>query len=244
MPKFDVWLSKSNKPTIVKVKNDHESSVDNSVYIKTIISSTKSTASKQVQTQIKSGLIKYPEMKQTPVSFENNNDNLLEKNDWPIKKAIFTDYNGVLDDPDVKSNERDLCFKLPQEADPHKIYMLAQLAVKHDAYLVFTSENRLYGGDLYSTVFRCLLHCGIEKYVQFIDDNEDKLQKLLMANHTPVSSNRSSEIREEIKRSKYTHYVVFEDYHSIDKELNPFMTNPLVGLTEEHIQQADLVLST
>lgn len=159
------------------------------------------------------------------------------------KKAIYCDYHGVLNDPNKKSNESHLCFKIPQEACPDKIMLLLNLAIKHDAKLVLTSLLRNHGLDMYTIIGRCLSNSENEKHRDFIKNNLNKIIDLCMIAPTDDIHHRSDEIKEHIKEYGFTHYVVFEDEHDIDKSLNPIMCSPSEGLTKKEVSVAEGVLN-
>ena len=121
--------------------------------------------------------------------------------------------------------------------------MLAQLAVKYNADLVFTSLHRLHGGDLECIIYRSLMNSENPVHVAFIEENKDVIQELTWGVSTPNLKNRSNEVKEHIISHKYSHYIVFEDEEYIDKDFNPIMTDTYTGLNESHIEIAEKILS-
>jgi hypothetical protein len=251
MPKFDIWSTENKKVTAIKVSVEKESvPVDNSTYVATINSSTKAIAKKQAESNLKSGLLKLKSEINVSKSEKSNKGYDINYNipkiDKPkpteIKKAIFCDFNGVLDVWGKVSNESFLSFRLPELACPHKIYKLTKLALSHNADLVFTSLHRR-GCNLGSIIARSLTKSGIPEYVDFYNENIDEIEDLTRWYATKELGKRTKEVENFIDKYLYTHYVVFEDDHFIDEKLNPIMTNPMEGLMDEHIDKADTILS-
>lgn len=257
MALFDVFLrEKSIK--VLKVDKAQSGSIKGFIYVETLTSSTKLLAQKQAESKISSGFYtkKQAESKLSSCVFNNtkkaidlNNVDtskiLPTINSHPIKKAIYCDFNGVIDDREldktVNQNESDH-FRLPKIACPHKVYKLAKLAIDTNSSIIITSLFRLYGIDFYYIISRCLSNCNIPEYVTYFKDNEDLIYDLTMTCPTSDLNNRSDEIRKHIIRDQYTHFVVFEDSHHIDKDLNPIMTEWSVGLLDCHVEKAYSIL--
>jgi hypothetical protein len=243
MPKFDIWSSPGKRLTAIKVKRDNTSKIDGSIYLATLISSTKSSALTQANTRVQSGLIKFPKSDDfSSGDIKKSSIKELIKPDV-MKKGIYCDFNGVLDDIDKDSNEHSASFRVPKLACPHKIMKVTKLALKHNADLIMTSEWRKQGITYYCVIARCLLNCGIQEYVDFYNENQDAITELCMVSPTDDFSERTNEIRYHINECGYSHFVVFEDSHFIEKDLNPIITQWSVGLLDEHIERADIILS-
>lgn len=235
MAKFDLWFDGLNI-VAEKVKRPHDSNISGATYLKTITTTSKTTAVRIANKQIEIGLIKLPEAtKEQPMGEMPKFDE--------VNKAIFCDFNGVLDDQKRTSNSSSLAFRLPEIACPDKVYRLAKLAVKHNAKLVLTSLHRLHGGSLDCIIYRSLENSNNPEHKAFIKENDDLLGDLTMVCPTPDFGDRSLEVLQSIRDEEFTHYVVFEDEHFIDPKLNPIMTEWSVGLQDEHIEKADAILS-
>lgn len=265
MAKFDVII-KGSKLEVVKVQEDNTATKKGFDYVKTITAPTKSIALKQAQNQVSSGKIKTPKQilnakwKEEAKARKAENkirkelsqpEVILKEKPLPsvdsheTKKAIFLDFNGVIDDPKkygtVSWNEPDE-FRVPKLADPHKLMKVLKLAIKHNAEIVMTSLFRTSGLDYYIVMNRAFKTSGIKEYVNFCNENSKIIRKLTNVLPTNVLQNRTDEVRKSIHDMKYTHFVVFEDDHQIDKDLNPIMVNSLIGMTDEHIEKADKIL--
>ena len=234
MAKFTMWASCIGDIQAVKVNPKGFQSVPvGKIELGIVNASTSSAAIQQAKKRIESGLFVLP------LQLPSLDINKHLAGQSITKKAIYCDFNGVLDDPDKESTESHPCFKYPQEACPHKVMKLVKLALKHDAKLVLTSLLRDYGLDMYSIIGRCLAHSGIEEYESFIQDNIDAISELCFIHPTDQGDSRSDEIAEHIIENKFTHFVVFEDTHQISEKLNPVMCDPFIGLTDELINIAD-----
>lgn len=205
---------------------------------------SKSSALTQYHARVKSGLI-VPKSARTALNknIEKIKKALDSNTNMQTNKAIFCDFNGVLDEFGKESTESNLKFKLPKLACPDKIVRLVNLAIKHNAKMVFISEHRKFGIGLKVIIGRCLLHNSTEEHKKFYNDNKRKISELTQVRSTPVRSSRSQEIKEYILDEGITHCVVFEDNHPILPELNPVMTEWNIGLLDKHIEKADKFLS-
>lgn len=247
MALFDVW-HKGNKIHIEKVKTKKQSYIDGFNYLTTINNSTKASALKQIKTQISSGMLKLknPNDKSIVLYDKKTEEKALPvEGEAPIKKAIYCDFNGVLDDhekeKDVDFREAVL-FRLPKISCPHKVFRLIKLALDTDSSIIMTSLWRLHGGDYYSIIRYSLLNSGIEEYSSFYTENRRKIRSLARECPTEDMGERTDEIRYHIQENKYTHFVVFEDDHFIEPDLNPIMVNTHKGLQDEHIDRAYEIL--
>lgn len=231
---YDV-VSTKNRLKVVKVKEPGETKFSEDKYVKTLKAVSKQDAENQLKVQIASGLLSHD-----PI------ENIKMQGDIETKKAIYCDFNGVLDDREkdakVSMNEPET-FRLAMVSCPHKIYKVTKLALEQNADLIMTSLWRTFHMDYNIVIARCLLHSGIEEYVNFYNENEDKIAELTVMKVTPVSESRSKEIMTHILKNGYTHYVVFEDDHHIHESLNPIMTNWNIGLLDKHIEEARDILN-
>jgi hypothetical protein len=242
MPIFDVWIKNKKTLSVAKVSVAQESHISGSMYLASITSSTKAMALKQAQSSFNSGIIKLPK---PPVIKKKEPKKESKKIEKPqeIKKSIYCDFNGVLNDEDKHSNSDYACFTLIETSCPHKVYKLAKLALKHSAEIVMISEWRKQHITYDEVFYRVLKNSGIKEYIDFIEENDDELSDLTCVNPTEDFGQRTDEVRKHIKLSEYSHWVVFEDTHPIDSDLNLIKTQWGVGLLDEHIERADLILS-
>lgn len=249
MPKFDIWLDDKK---VIAVKHGEElSNKPRFSFFKTVTSSTKALAKKNIVDAINSGaILKEKKVKRISSSKYDFSAPKKEKKEeiaipYPEseKKAIYCDFNGVLDDRNKTSNSSEISFQLPELACENKVYMLAKLAVKHNAYLVFTSLHRNYGGSLYVIIFRTLRNSENKEHQEFLEENSSTLKKLCRVSSTDDLGKRTDEILIHVISHKYSHFVVFEDDHFIQDILNPIMTDYHYGLTQQHIDDADKILS-
>ena len=141
----------------------------------------------------------------------------------------------------VPRNEDD-SFRIPKIACPHKIFKLIKLAVETKSDIVMTSMWRLYGLDFYGIIFRCIDNCDIQEYKDYLELNEDLVTELTMISSTKDLGKRTEEVRKHIIKNNYTHFVVFEDDHEIENDLNPIMTQWGIGLLDEHVEKAYSIL--
>lgn len=250
MPKFDVFI-KDKKVKVQKNINDNPSQMEGFDYVGSLIGSTKVNALTQAKAKVKQGEFKRVAQEIRKMAQESNikveTEKQLKSSEEvaEIKKAIYSDFNGVLDDP-AKNETADIrespVFYVPQVACPHKVYKLAKLAIKHQADLVLISDWRLSGLDFYVIVSRTLLNSGIPEYEKFVRENMDDIMDLCNVYPTSDMGNRTDEVRHHAIENEYTHFVVFEDYHFIESDLNPIMVNSQVGLTDEDLEKAELIL--
>ncbi|WP_199438526.1 HAD domain-containing protein [Vibrio owensii] len=159
------------------------------------------------------------------------------------KLAIYCDVNGVLDDREKNASCREWnpSFRLPQIIDVDRLFEVVKLAVKHNALLVMISEWRKQDVVFYTVISRALRRSENEIHKEFLDTHRRKIRDLC-CDSTPTLKDRDTEIRKHIEWNNITNCVVFEDEHPITEPLNPIMIyGP--GLTQEHIDRADLILS-
>lgn len=239
MPKYDVFV-KGKKVKVSKNLTETPSKMDGFDYVGSLIGSTKVNALTQAKAKVKSGLLKVQEEKTTKTSM------VKEVADRPVKKAIYCDFNGVVDDREREANAENTihhpAFYLPEIACPHKIFKLIKLAVDNQADLILTSMWRLQGMEWYIIVARCLKNSGIKEYEDYLEENIEDIQDLCGVAPTESLTSRTEEIQNHVDYFNYTHFVVFEDDHFIAQELNPIMVNWSVGLLDEHIEKAYEIL--
>lgn len=249
MSKFDIWVNGESFKA-EKVKNPHDSNIHGWEYVTTLNGSTKKNVLMQVKTRVQSGILKVPKHRENVLFSEKEKENtrpsLPTSQTHEIKKRIYCDFNGVLDDREreqnVPRNERP-AFRLPKVSCPHKIFRLIKLALKHDAKIIMTSLHRHDVGSYAAIIPRCLANCEIEEYVQFYEENKSEIKRLTRTRSTPTINERTDEVRMHIIENECTHFVVFEDDHPIDSDLNPVMTDWYTGLEDSHIERADKILS-
>lgn len=240
MAQYDIWEC-NGELQAEKVKSPKQSNVVGFSYVGTVNATAKGAALKQAKVKINSGLFK------VSVASERPEPKFLQRDESKEQKTvIYCDYNGVLDDRDrdniyCSSNR---AVEMAQKSCPHKMYMLAKLAIKHNAYITLTSMLRRYGGDIFTAIYKSLKMSKIQEYVDFIKENKMTLRELCFIDSTPhMDENRDLEIKTHIAKNNVTKYVVFEDSEFISEDLNPIMTQWSVGLLQEHIDQADAILS-
>lgn len=240
MAQYDIWECNETLQA-EKVKSPKQSNVIGFNYLGTINATSKGAALKQAKIKINSGLLKMI------VSSTPTKTNLMTKDKSQEEKTvIYCDYNGVLDDRD-KDNlyfSSNKAVEMAKKACPHKMYILAKLAIKHNAYIALTSMLRRYGGDIFTAIYKSLKMSEIQEYIDFAKENKMTLRKLCFIDSTPhLNEDRDLEIKTHISNNNVTKFVVFEDSEFISEELNPVMTQWSVGLLQEHINQADKILS-
>ena len=240
MAQYDIWELNGTLQA-EKVKSPKQSNVVGFSYVGTVNATAKGAALKQAKVKINSGLFK------VSVASERSESKFLQRDKSKEQKTvIYCDYNGVLDDRDrdniyCSSNK---AVEMAKKACPHKMFMLAKLAIKHNAYIVLTSMLRRYGGDIFTAIYKSLKMSEIQEYIDFIKENKMTLRKLCFIDSTPhLNEDRDLEIKTHIAENNVNKFVVFEDSEFISEELNPIMTQWSVGLLQEHIEQADAILS-
>lgn len=243
MPKFDIWSTPSQSLTAIKVKKAQESNQSGSVYLTTLTSSTKKAAEKQAETRLQSGLIKFPSSKSFSADDIKNSPVKSLIKPETVKKGIYCDVNGVLDDISIPFDfNASPSFSVPKVACPHKIMKLTKLALKHNAELIMISLWRK-DIDFRLLIGRCLLNCEIQEYVDFYNENRRDINALCRTYPTEHLGERTDEVRYHINENEYSHFVVFEDQHPIDSDLNLIRTQTSIGLLDKHIEEADIILS-
>jgi len=256
MALFDIWVKNNKILKAVKVDSAGASHLVGHSLLTTITSSTKKVAEKQSESLLADYIAKENRAnslaREQMLEERKNTQIKLEKEEKKIKKpevekkAIYCDFNGVLDDKELekKCTQHSGSFRLPAITCPHRVMKVAKLALKHNADIIMISLYRLHGFSNYDVIFnRCIRNCGIEEYIQFFKDNEDELDRLIATEPTLDLYNRSNEVRRHIKMNQYSHFVVFEDEHHIDEDLNLIRINWSVGLQDKHIEMADEILS-
>lgn len=232
MNKFDIYLDNYGIVNASKAEKNRRN------VLATLTALTPKKALEMAHIRIQNGLIVVPK------TAKKQNNLLGDRNvtEMPEKKAIFCDFNGVLNDYSKTSNESNPAFRLPQESCPHKIMLLVKLAIKHNADVIMTSLWKRDLDNYYPVVGRCLLNCGIDEYASYFNENKAVIRKLFCTSATYNSSSRRQEVMEYILANEYTHFVVFEDEHYIGEDLNAIMTDSFKGLAKEHITKADQLL--
>lgn len=240
MALFDI-LIKGNTLKAIKVKKEKEASIEGYSYVKTLVNSTKISALKQAKMQFNSGLIKLKsDIKEIKTTKEEINKMPTTKT-HKTKKAIFCDFNGVLNDEELEKTvqfDESPCFMLPKIACPHKIFKLTKLAVDNNAEIVMTSMWRTQNVDYFGIIYRCINDSNIKEYIDYVEEHEELIQDLTLVMPTEDTGKRTDEIRNSILENEYTHYIVFEDEHYIEEDLNPIITNTRIGLLDEHVEKA------
>lgn len=239
MPKYDVFV-KGKKVKVSKNLTDTPSQMDGFDYVGSLIGSTKVNALTQAKAKVQSGLMKVEKV------IEEKNEETFADLPKEVKKAIYCDFNGVVDDREREANatnsSREPAFYLPEIACPDKIFKLIKLAIDNNADLILTSLWRFQGMDWYIIIARCLRNSENQEYIDYLKENIDAIQDLCGVAPTGDSGSRTDEIAQHIKSNNYTHFVVFEDDHYIAPELNPIMVDWTTGLLDSHIQSAYQIL--
>lgn len=163
------------------------------------------------------------------------------------KNIIFTDFQGVLDDPaKVISNEA-LAFAVPEIACPDKVFRLTKLAIESKSDIVLTSSYR-DDVNFECIAIRCLKNSENQEHKalaeKIYNDFDLGAGFIFVTEHR---DSRSDEIQDFLNQEEQTgekveKFVVFEDYESIDEHLNPIFTDPSKGLTDEDCQKALIIL--
>jgi hypothetical protein len=237
MTSYDILWINGNISAIATSKNSKFNK------LATLKASSKSSAIKTARIQIKNNLIKEPSNSRRKVNTPELKLQInLDRASKAPKKAIFCDFNGVLDNGS-RSDECNINDKLAKETCPHKAFKLLTLAAKHDALIVMTSQHRILDAGYYRILKKSLKQSGIKEYVDFIDNNRHQIRKLCNTHPTGRGSSRRNEIIEYIDFEAFTHFVVFEDEHHIGEDLNAIMTNKHIGLTDSHIKKAGMILN-
>lgn len=252
MPKFDVFIQ-NQKVKVQKNPSETPSTMAGFDYVGSLIGSTKVNALTQAKNKVKQGIFNKAiddlnKNKKSTVMIEQESkvEALAGVSSETPKKAIYSDVNGVLDDRERESNadiRESASFYVPAIVCPHKIFKLMKLAIKHQADLVMISDWRLSGLDFYPVVARSLLNSEIPEYVSFVNENMDDIMDLCNVIPTSDLGKRTDEVRKHAIDYGYTHFVVLEDSHEIEEDLNPIMVNWMTGLQDEHIEKADALLS-
>jgi hypothetical protein len=212
-----------------------------------IVSIRAASAKKALESfdfRVENGSIKIPKIpkiaKQKPIK---ESKWYIPEADAEIIKAIFCDFNGVIDDYSKNYAVRhlDAYDKLPLVACPRKMMKVVKLALKYNAPIVMTSLWRLEDIAFSDIIGRCFEHSKMQHYIDFYEEHKEEILRLSF-DTTCRGSSRSFEIKEYIMDHDITHCVVFEDEHDIDNCLNPIMTNSSIGLLDEHIDAADEIL--
>ncbi len=241
MPKFDIFL-KNKKIKVQKNTTESPSEMVGFDYVGSLMSSTKIVALKQATEKVKSGFFE-SKVKKTSTLIVEKKSEFADPSVDEVKKAIYCDVNGVLDD-DVLVATADIfesaTFYVPSIVCPNKAFKLLKLAIDNKADLVLISEWRLSGLDFFTILAKSV--GDVEEYVDYFDDNIDEIMHLTGGLVTDDIGDRTVEVRKHIVENKYTHFVVFEDYHYIEEELNPIMVDSMVRLTDSNINTAREIL--
>lgn len=167
----------------------------------------------------------------------------LMEQDRPTQKAIFCDFNGVLDNQIYDDNSSNLNLKLANMSSPEKVIKLLRLAIDENAKIIMTSLWRLEICN-YKKIFQlCLTNSENPEHREFYENNEVDIKRLCRTCSTGQSSSRRNEIFESVHSHEFTHIVVFEDEHKIGEDLHEVMVSSWEGLTDEHVSRAKELLS-
>lgn len=227
MKKFDIIAVRENG-TLTEKAVKHGKAPSSSKVLDTVKGHTPNSALKTYRIKAGAGISKTTET----LSDE-------EKQSLEPKNAFFVDFNGVLDDyqESLKKHRERASFLIPKITDPKKIYILCQAALKYNALMVFTSEHRNSGVNLYTVIGRCLSKSSNEEHVEFFNNNRRELRSL--SKHSTESFGlRTDEIARFVKENEITHCATFEDDHPIDERFNPIYTQRTKGLDSSHIEKA------
>lgn len=215
----------------------------------TIHSPNSSAALKRFKTLIKSGQINLEqclnEARSKDTAIKREDASFSDPNTTELRKAIYCDFNGVLDDFELgrNCNEWDVDFRLPKIVHIDRLISVVKLAIKHNAQLVISSDWRKHGIVYYNVLKRAIHLRGTEEQAEWLKENRKTIRELCCdSTGTSKNDDRDLEIREHIRDNKITHCVVFEDDRFISEALNPVMVyHP--GLSDEHIELADKILA-
>lgn len=245
MPKFDVFV-KDKKVKVQKNDSVLPSSIENFQYVGNLIGSTKMNALTQAKAKVKAGFFKTPvqENKASMIDLNKSMSIPEKKKRGNDKSYIITDFDGVLDDPSVKQSvpynfNEVVNTYLGSIACPHKMYLLAKLAIETNSNIVLSSTYRTADPCMDIVIRKALHRSGIEEYVAFSKKYKYELRELCVEPNTKYNQkSRSEQIQDYVDFMKLDKFVVFEDRERIDSELNPVYTASSVGLTQEHIDKA------
>lgn len=163
------------------------------------------------------------------------------------KNVIFTDFNGVLNDPLKTIGLDSLAFEVPKAACPNKVFRLAKLSVETNADVVFTSSYR-HSVNFYIIAGRCLRNSSNQEHVDFFKEHFQSFRYKWSHTTKNKGTSRSEEIQSYLNDHKeadggYDRFVVLEDDEPIDRSLNPVRTNPEEGFTKKDCAAAKALLS-
>jgi len=245
MPKFDVFV-KGKKVKVQKNDSGFPSSMNDFQYVGNLIGSTKINALTQAKAKVASGFFKV-ETKDNKSSMIDSTQSMSKlqketrKND---KSYIITDFDGVLDDPSVKQSvpynfNEVVNTYLGSIACPHKMYLLAKLAIETNSNIVLSSTYRTADPCMDIVIRKALRRSGVEEYIEFSKKYKYELRELCVEPNTKYNQkSRNDQIQDYVNSMKLDKFVVFEDRERIDSDLNPVYTASSVGLTQEHIDKA------
>jgi hypothetical protein len=161
------------------------------------------------------------------------------------KKFIFTDFNGVFDAEDSHTiSHHDLQTEVEMQTDENKAYMLAKFALDNDALVIGISMVCNHDVDLGMAIYRSLSNSKNEKYQEIAEDFIEILQESMMIYiNTESDVDKNDKIIECMKENSEVTCIVFEDQAHIDPKFNLIKTSTYIGLTEEHITQAQILFN-
>lgn len=160
-------------------------------------------------------------------------------------KIIFTDFNGVFDIEDSHTIlNNDLQTEVEMQTDVDKAYMLAKFAIDNNALVIGISNVCNHDVDLGMVIYRSLSNSKKEEYQELAEDFIDILQESMMVYiNTESDVDKNDKIIECMKENNDMKCIVFEDQAYIDPKFNLIKTNTYIGLTAEHIAQAQLIFN-
>lgn len=157
-----------------------------------------------------------------------------------MEKLILVDFNGVLNDPSVKSNARYPTFQIKEEMCIKKVRMFAEFAVKHDAYVVSVSSwNDVF--NFVELIFVVLAQSELESDQLLAEKFEVLFEKSFkLQSYSMCKKITRDKLVPIVKNYKV---VCFEDDFMFPKEFNQIKVNSSTGLTEKDLEMAEMKLN-
>lgn len=144
-------------------------------------------------------------------------------------KYLLLDVMGVIDDKNPTPSSAMDIWWFCNQLDPDKVRRVYEIVKTTDAKIVITSQWRTNRNALDGIQKAFAIHCGIR----------GREVRALFADYLPVG-----DVHQEIKRwlatEDYENYLIINDEpHSQNNEIN---TDFHVGITDEHVKQAIVIL--
>lgn len=153
-----------------------------------------------------------------------------------MRKVVLSDFNGVINNPLIKSNSFYASHQIKEEICLKKMKMLMEFVVKHNAIPISVSS---FNNEFPFLEFGFLLE---EEYPELANSFENLFMEGMQ--YHVFSSDKSIINKTLLESLNNFNVVCFEDQFTFDPSFNQIWTKQHIGLTLEHIEKAEKIFNT